>query len=291
MLENINTEKRNPKSMTLDTMSVSDAVQLMIDEEQNVIKALESQKDNICRVIETTSQVLADGGRIIYMGAGTSGRLGILDAVECSPTFGVDYNTVVGLIAGGENAFIKAQEGAEDSFESAIADLQSINLSRKDVVIGIAASGRTPYVIGGLRYARELGAETVAISCCHNAKISQEAKLSIEAVSGAEVLTGSTRLKAGTTQKLILNMISTLSMRALGKIYQNLMIDVKSTNEKLVERAKRIIVDATGVDYQTAEKNYLKANASVKTAIVMILNDCSYDEALLILSKNQNFIR
>ena len=272
-------------------MSIDVAVELMINEEYNVIKALQHQKSKIVSVIDATSKTLVNGGRIIYIGAGTSGRVGILDAVECPPTFGVDYNTVVGLIAGGENAFIKAQEGAEDSFELAESDLKSISLTSKDIVIGLAASGRTPYVIGGLRYSKTIGAKTVAISCCQDSKISQEADMFVEAVSGAEVLTGSTRLKAGTTQKLILNMISTLSMRALGKIYQNLMVDVKPTNEKLVERAKNIIIEATGVDYTTAEKFYIIANQSVKVAIVMILNSCSYDDALIILNKNNSFIK
>jgi N-acetylmuramic acid 6-phosphate etherase len=291
MLDNISTEKRNVNSILLDTMSIDDAVELMIDEENNVIKALHCQKSKIVSVINETSRVLVNGGRIIYIGAGTSGRIGILDAVECPPTFGVDYNTVVGIIAGGENAFIKAQEGAEDSFELAEVDLQNISLTSKDIVVGLAASGRTPYVIGGLRYAKSIGSKTVAISCCNNAKISSEAEIFVEAVAGAEVLTGSTRLKAGTTQKLILNMISTLSMRSLGKIYQNLMVDVKSSNEKLIERAKQIIIDATGVEYAVAEKFYIKANQSVKVAIVMILNDCSYDNALLILTKNNSFIK
>ena len=291
MLDNISTEKRNIDSMLLDTMSVENAVELMIDEENNVIRALYSQKSKIIAIINETSQTLVNGGRIVYIGAGTSGRIGVLDAVECPPTFGVDYNIVVGLIAGGANAFVKAQEGAEDSFELAKTDLQNISLSAKDIVIGLAASGRTPYVIGGLRYAKTVGAKTVAISCCNNAKISSEAEIFVEAVAGPEVLTGSTRLKAGTTQKLILNMISTLSMRALGKIYQNLMVDVKSSNDKLVERAKNIIVDATGVEYVIAEKFYTKANHSVKVAIVMILNDCSYDDALIILENNNNFIK
>lgn len=290
MLEKINTERRNIRSMNLDSMSVLEAVKLMIDEEVNVIKALESQQVNISKAIEKASRALKNGGRIIYIGAGTSGRLGILDAVECPPTFGVDYNTVIGLIAGGEEAFIKAQEGVEDIAEAAEKDLKNINVNSKDVVIGLAASGRTPYVIGGLRYANSIGADTVAISCSGDAEISKEASLAIEAISGPEVLTGSTRLKAGTTQKLILNMISTLSMVSIGKVYQNLMVDVKPSNNKLVERAKRIIMEATGVGYSIAEEAYEKASKSVKTAIVMILNDCDYAQALAILSKNNNFI-
>ena len=244
ILENINTEKRNSNSTNLDTMPIDKAVNLMINEEYKVIEALKEQHTNIVEVIKLTSKTLQNGGRIIYIGAGTSGRLGILDAVECPPTFSVDYNTVVGLIAGGEEAFIKAKEGAEDNPSLANIDLENINLTSKDVLIGLAASGRTPYVIGALKYANSIGVKTVAISCTKQAKISKYADMVIEAVAGPEILTGSTRLKAGTTQKLILNMISTLSMVSIGKVYQNLMIDVKPTNKKLTERAKSIISEA-----------------------------------------------
>ncbi|MBY7734684.1 N-acetylmuramic acid 6-phosphate etherase [Francisella philomiragia] len=291
MLKNINTEKRNPRSFNLDSMSVQESVNLMIDEEYGVIEALKEQSLNIAKIVEVTSQALKKGGRVIYVGAGTSGRLGILDAVECPPTFSVDYNTIIGLIAGGEKAFIQAQEGAEDNPDFGKADLLRINLTAKDVVIGIAASGRTPYVIGALEYANSIGATTIAISCTKQAKISSYADYNVEAVPGPEVLTGSTRLKAGTTQKLILNIISTLSMVSVGKVYQNLMVDVKPTNEKLVERSKNIICEATGVDYVTAQDFYMKANKSVKVAIVMILNDCDYEQALAILKKNNNFIK
>ncbi|MBK2093228.1 N-acetylmuramic acid 6-phosphate etherase [Francisella philomiragia] len=291
MLKNINTEKRNPRSFNLDSMSVQESVNLMIDEEYGVIEALKEQSLSIAKIVEVTSQALKKGGRIIYVGAGTSGRLGILDAVECPPTFSVDYNTIIGLIAGGEKAFIQAQEGAEDNPDFGKEDLLKINLTAKDVVIGIAASGRTPYVIGALEYANSIDATTIAISCTKQAKISNYADYNIEAVPGPEVLTGSTRLKAGTTQKLILNIISTLSMVSVGKVYQNLMVDVKPTNEKLVERSKNIICEATGVDYVTAQDFYMKANKSVKVAIVMILNDCDYEQALAILKKNNNFIK
>ncbi|MBK2257823.1 N-acetylmuramic acid 6-phosphate etherase [Francisella philomiragia] len=291
MLKNINTEKRNPRSFNLDSMSVQESVNLMIDEEYGVIEALKEQSLSIAKIVEVTSQALKKGGRIIYVGAGTSGRLGILDAVECPPTFSVDYNTIIGLIAGGEKAFIQAQEGAEDNPDFGKEDLLKINLTAKDVVIGIAASGRTPYVIGALEYANSIDATTIAISCTKQAKISSYADYNVEAVPGPEVLTGSTRLKAGTTQKLILNIISTLSMVSVGKVYQNLMVDVKPTNEKLVERSKNIICEATGVDYVTAQDFYMKANKSVKVAIVMILNDCDYEQALAILKKNNNFIK
>ncbi len=290
-LNEINTELRNTKSMNLDSMSLSASVDLMIDEEYHVIESLKDQRENIVAVISKASDAMKINGRIIYVGAGTSGRLGVLDAVECMPTFGVDDNTVIGIMAGGEDAFIRAQEGAEDSLDSGEADLKKIRLTSSDIVIGIAASGRTPYVIGALKYANSFGATTASISCSKNSKISDYADISIEAVPGPEVLTGSTRLKAGTTQKLILNMISTLSMVSVGKVYRNLMVDVKSTNKKLVERSKLIISQATSVDYDMASRFYIKSNGSVKVAIVMILNDCEYDEAIAILNRNNNFIK
>ena len=272
-------------------MSTFDAVSLMINEEYNVIEALKEQKQNIIKAVDIVSEVLKENGRIIYIGAGTSGRIGLLDAVECPPTFGVDYNTVIGLIAGGEKAFIKAQENAEDSFENAQRDLQNINLTSKDIVIGIAASGRTPYVIGGLKFAKKMNCKTIAISCSKNAKISLEADMYIEAFAGAEILTGSTRLKSGTVQKIILNMISTLSMVKIGKVYKNYMIDLKPSNEKLVERSINIIMQVTDVDYNIAYEYFQKSNKSVKIAIVMILNNCNYKQAKNILIKNNNHIK
>ena len=228
---------------------------------------------------------------MIYVGAGTSGRLGILDAVECVPTFGVSPDLVQGFIAGGMKAFTVAVEGAEDSVYLGEEDMKSINLTENDTVIGIAASGRTPYVIGALNYARELNAKTAAISCNKNAEISKHAELVIEIETGPEVLTGSTRLKAGTAQKLVLNMISTASMIGIGKVYENLMVDVLSTNEKLTERSKRIIMEATEVDYETAATYYEKAQHHVKTAIVMILLECSYNEAVQKLTESNGFVR
>ncbi len=207
------------------------------------------------------------------MGAGTSGRLGVLDAAECVPTFGVEPEMVIGLIAGGEAAMTVAVEGAEDSLELGKEDLVNLGLTENDMVIGIAASGRTPYVIGGLDYARTIGATTATISCNKNAEISQHADYPIEVDAGPEFLTGSTRLKSGTAQKLILNMISTISMIGIGKVFNNLMVDVKPTNEKLIERSKRIIMQATEVDYQTAEKYFNEADKNVKLAIVMILTN------------------
>jgi N-acetylmuramic acid 6-phosphate etherase len=225
------------------------------------------------------------------MGAGTSGRLGVLDAVECPPTFGVAPEVVVGLIAGGEKAFVKAVEGAEDSRQLGHDDLVNIDLQKRDIVIGIAASGRTPYVLGGLAYAQEVGCHTVAISCNPGSAIGQAAELAIEVVPGPEVLTGSTRLKSGTCQKLILNMISTATMVGCGKAYQNLMVDVMQTNEKLIVRAQNIVMEATGCDRETATEKIAIAGGSAKTAITMILADCDLEEAQERLAKAKGHVR
>lgn len=284
------TEQRNPNSTNLDQMSVMEMLELMNDEDQNVLEAIQKVLPDVEQLIDAVIQSFKNGGRLIYMGAGTSGRLGILDAVECVPTFGTSPDQVVGLIAGGEKAIKDAVEGAEDSKELAHEDLEALNLNENDIVVGIAASGRTPYVIGGLEYAREKGATTGALSNNENTKISALADYSIEIITGPEVLTGSTRLKAGTSQKLVLNMISTISMVKTGKAYGNLMIDVQATNEKLVERSKRIIVEATGVEYEVAEKAYEEAG-SVKTAIVMILAEATKEEAEQTLSETNGFVR
>lgn len=284
------TEQRNPNSTNLDQMSVMEMLELMNDEDQNVLEAIQKVLPDVEQLIDAVIQSFKNGGRLIYMGAGTSGRLGILDAVECVPTFGTSPDQVVGLIAGGEKAIKDAVEGAEDSKELAHEDLEALNLNENDIVVGIAASGRTPYVIGGLEYAREKGATTGALSNNENTKISALADYSIEIITGPEVLTGSTRLKAGTSQKLVLNMISTISMVKTGKAYGNLMIDVQATNEKLVDRSKRIIVEATGVEYEVAEKAYEEAG-SVKTAIVMILAEATKEEAEQTLSETNGFVR
>ena len=259
MLENLSTEHRNEKTMKLDEMSIKEVLQSMNEEDRTVALAVEKEIEQIEKVVQTVIKSFEEEGRLIYIGAGTSGRLGILDAVECPPTFGTDDKMVQGFIAGGLKAFTKAVEGAEDREELAEEDLKSIGLNEKDTVIGIAASGRTPYVIGGLKYAQSVGASTASISCNKNAEISKYANLNVEVETGAEILTGSTRLKAGTAQKLVLNMISTASMIGVGKVYKNLMVDVQSTNEKLVERSKRIIVEATGASYEVAAEYYEKA--------------------------------
>lgn len=291
MLENLSTEHRNEKTMNLDEMTIKEVLQSMNQEDQTVALAVENEIEVIEKVVQTVIKSFEEEGRLIYIGAGTSGRLGILDAVECPPTFGTDDKMVQGFIAGGLKAFTKAIEGAEDREELAEEDLKSIGLNEKDTVIGIAASGRTPYVIGGLKYANRVGASTASVSCNKNAVISKYAKLNVEVETGAEILTGSTRLKAGTAQKLVLNMISTASMIGVGKIYKNLMVDVQSTNEKLVERSKRIIVEATGVSYEVAAEYYEKAERNVKVAIVMILLQCEYEEALEKLKEAKGFVR
>ncbi|OIN65976.1 N-acetylmuramic acid 6-phosphate etherase [Exiguobacterium sp. KRL4] len=291
MLEKLATERRNEKTMRLDDMSVEDMLTVMNAEDQTVAAVIQQEIPVIKQVIDRVIQSFQAGGRLIYIGAGTSGRLGVLDAAECVPTFGVSPDMVVGLIAGGERALIKAVEGAEDSKTLAVEDLRALQLTANDTVIGIAASGRTPYVIGGLDYAREVGATTAALSCNKQAAISEHADFRIEVETGPEVLTGSTRLKAGTAQKLVLNMISTAAMIGVGKVYQNLMVDVQSTNEKLEIRAKRMIVEATGVDLETAARYFTSANGHVKTAIVMILADVSYTEAVERLQRAHGFVR
>ncbi|WP_086312896.1 N-acetylmuramic acid 6-phosphate etherase 2 [Enterococcus sp. 7F3_DIV0205] len=290
-LEKLTTERRNQETMNLDELSIKEALEKMNQEDQKVALAVKEALPQIEPVIQSIIDSFNRGGRLIYMGAGTSGRLGVLDAAECVPTFGVDPTMVQGLIAGGQTAMTVAVEGAEDSRELGQQDLVDSGLTDKDVVIGIAASGRTPYVIGGLVYADSIGAATVSISCNKEAEISQYAQMPIEVDAGPEFLTGSTRLKSGTAQKLILNMISTISMIGIGKVYNNLMVDVKPTNEKLVERSKRIIMEATNCDYETATAYFVKADENVKLAIVMILTNTSKEEASEKLIKGNNFIK
>ena len=278
-LEKMTTEARNPRTMSLDQMSTLEIVTAMNNEDSGVPVAVNQVLPQIAQAAQWAELALSNNGRLIYIGAGTSGRLGVLDAVECPPTFGVAPEIVVGLIAGGEKAFVKAVEGAEDSRELGRNDLKNIGLNQKDIVIGIAASGRTPYVLGGLEYANGIGCKTVGISCNKGSAVGKAAQLAIEVEVGPEVLTGSTRLKAGTAQKLVLNMISTASMVRSGKAYQNLMVDVVQTNEKLRVRAENIVIEATGVERSQARRSIDEANGSVKTAITMILAGCSAEEA------------
>ncbi|MGX7108099.1 N-acetylmuramic acid 6-phosphate etherase [Facklamia miroungae] len=290
-LDRLSTETRNKNTLNLDQMETLEIIQKMNQEDRKISLAIENQLPKIAEVIHAVVESFNRGGRLIYFGAGTSGRLGVLDAAECVPTFGVSPEMVVGLIAGGDKAMLKAVEGAEDSKDLAKEELKSINLNEKDTVVGIAASGRTPYVIGGLEYARQVGAYRATLACNKEAEISNYSQTAIEIVVGPEILTGSTRLKAGTAQKLVLNMISTAAMVGIGKVYQNLMVDVQPTNQKLIERAKRIIMQATDVDYETAEKFFNLADYDVKTAIVMILTESDKEKAKDLLKNNDGFVR
>jgi len=284
-------ESRNPATMALDTLSTLEMVSLLNQEDNKVPAAIALVLPQIAEAVDLAATSLNAGGRLIYLGAGTSGRLGVLDASECPPTFGVPHGLVVGLIAGGPGALLKAVEGAEDDLQLGVTDLQALSLTATDTVVGLAASGRTPYVIGALRYARQLGCATVAISCNPDSPIAQEAQVAISPVVGPEALTGSTRLKSGTAQKLVLNMISTAAMVKFGKVYQNLMVDVKATNIKLVDRACRIVVEATGASREAAEAALAQTDYEVKPAILMILSEISAAEAQQKLQKHNGFLR
>lgn len=278
-ITNLDTEKRNPKTLEIDKLNTMDMLKLINDEDKQVAIAIEKVLPSIAAAVDIIARQLSNGGRLIYCGAGTSGRLGVLDAVECPPTFSVGYDVVMANMAGGAGAFVKAKEGAEDDESLGAADLQAINFSDKDVLVGIAASGRTPYVIGALKYAGSISAPTIALSCVNNAKISEYADINIAPTPGAEVITGSTRLKSGTAQKMVLNMLSTAAMIKLGKTYGNLMVDLKATNQKLVERAKNIVCEATGVSKEKAAEALEICEFSAKTAITMILADTEYKTA------------
>ncbi|WP_327099191.1 N-acetylmuramic acid 6-phosphate etherase [Nocardia vinacea] len=279
----LTTEASNPRTSALDSMPIEELLRTMNAEDVGVASAVAQAIPEIARAVELIVAARRRGGRLIYVGAGTSGRLGMLDAVECPPTFGTDPGEVLGIIAGGPDAFLRAVEGAEDDPALAVADLSTIALTGDDVVVALAASGRTPYAVGALRYGRSVGAATVAISCNRNAEASAYADVGIEVETGPEVLTGSTRLKAGTAQKMVCNMLSTAAMVRAGKVYGNLMVDVKPTNAKLVDRARRIVAEATGVDPATAAALLGAADGHVKTAIVMRLAgvDASAARALL----------
>ena len=279
-LSGMTTETRNPRTMQLDQMSPLEIVTVMNEEDARVPLAIAKCLPQIAQAVTWAAESFEKGGRLFYMGAGTSGRLGVLDAAECPPTFGVPKEMVVGLIAGGEKAFIEAVE-----------DLKAHGLTANDLVVGIAASGRTPYVLGGLDYAKSVGCHTAAIACNIGSAIGKAAELAIEVNCGPEVLTGSTRLKSGTAQKLILNMISTGSMVRTGKAYQNLMVDVQQTNEKLHTRAENIVIDATGVEREKARAAIDAAGGSVKTAITMLLADCDAAEAARRLEKARGHVR
>ncbi|HDL6964416.1 TPA: N-acetylmuramic acid 6-phosphate etherase [Yersinia enterocolitica] len=284
-------ESRNPATMDLDTLSTLEMLTRINDEDRKVPEAIRLVIPQIAQAVDLAAKALRDGGRLIYLGAGTSGRLGVLDASECPPTFGVPHGRIIGLIAGGPGALLKAVEGAEDDASLGERDLRDLLLTATDMVVGLAASGRTPYVIGALRFARQLGCPTAAISCNPDSPIAQEVLVAISPVVGPEALTGSTRMKSGTAQKLVLNMLSTGAMVKLGKVYQNLMVDVKATNVKLVDRACRIVVEATGASRAEAENALSQTEFEVKPAILMILKGVSAEQARLDLQQHNGYLR
>ena len=286
-LSTLITEQRNPNSMHVDSLSALEIVQLMNEEDKQVPLAIEKCLPQIAQAGERIVAVFQQGGRLVYIGAGTSGRLGVLDASECPPTFGVSPEMVKGIIAGGERALRHPIEGAEDSKAQAVVDLQTIQFSSKDVLVGIAASGRTPYVIGALEYAKSLGSVTVSISSNPNSAMANIVDIAIDTVVGPEVLTGSSRLKSGTAQKLVLNMLTTASMILMGKCYQNLMVDVQASNEKLKTRAIRIVMQATDCDKALAEETLKQADQNAKLAIMMILSGLDRAQAEALLEKHQ----
>jgi len=289
VINHLGTEKRNEKTLNIDLLTIKEALEIMHEEDMNVYKAIESALPAIEQLIEQTIIAYKNGGRIIYIGAGTSGRLGMMDAVEVVPTFHSEQ--FIGLIAGGEKAFVRAVEGAEDNPELCKNDLINIGFNKNDFLIGMAASGRTPYVIGGLDYAKSIGAKTGCICCNINTEIGRHCDYPIELTAGPEVITGSTRLKSGTCQKIICNMISTITMVGVGKVYGNLMVDVMSTNEKLVERCRKIVMEATGCQYEEADEALKQTNNNCKVAIIMIMLHISKQEAEEKLKLADGYVR
>jgi N-acetylmuramic acid 6-phosphate etherase len=283
------TEQENPNTKNIDQVSTLEAIRLINDEDKKVASAVEKVLPEIAASVDKIVERLRAGGRLFYVGTGTSGRLGVLDASEIPPTYGVSYDLVQGIIAGGYDALYKATEASEDNREAGKTDLQNRGLNEKDAVIGIAASGRTPYTIGALDFARETGCFTASISCVPDSLITKSAEISIVAVVGAEAITGSTRMKAGTAQKLILNMISTAAMIRLGYVKGNRMTNVKSSNIKLRERSARILMSETGLDETSAQNLLTEANYDLRAAIVMHKAGVSRETAETALAEN-NFV-
>lgn len=290
-LSNLVTESRNHNSENIDTLSTFDMLKVINNEDKKVPLAVEKALPEIAQLVDKVAIAFSQGGRLIYCGAGTSGRLGILDASECPPTYGTPHDMVIGLIAGGHKAILQAVENAEDNIQLGEQDLRQLNFNEKDVLVGIAASGRTPYVIGALNYAKSLGATTGAIGCNPESPIAQIADIAITPIVGAEVVTGSSRMKAGTAQKLILNMITTAAMIKIGKVFGNLMVDVEATNAKLVERQVRIVMQATECERAIAEQALSQCQRHCKTAILMILANVDAQQAAQMLNQNKGFIR
>ncbi len=290
-LQSIATEDQNPDTLDIDILPTLDVVKKINNEDKKVAFAVEKVLPEIAKAVDEIVKAFKKGGRLIYIGAGTSGRLGVLDAVECPPTFSVSDKEVIGIIAGGEKAIYKAVEGAEDNPKLAIEDLTKVNFSSQDVLVGIAASGRTPYVIAAMKYAKQQNAVVVGVSCSPKQIVASLADINICVPVGAEALTGSTRMKSGTAQKMVLNILSTASMIRSGKSYRNLMVDVNASNEKLYARSVRIVMQATGCDYLQAKLALERANSSAKLAILLILTNAEVDEAKKMLAKSSGFLR
>jgi N-acetylmuramic acid 6-phosphate etherase len=291
-ISKLHTEQRNKNSMDIDVRTTSEILKIINNEDKTVPLAVGNELPYIEQAVELIVTALKNGGRLLYFGAGTSGRIGVVDAAECPPTFGTPPDLIQGFIAGGKEAMFRAQEGAEDFEENGAKDVIKAKVKSKDVVCGIAASRRTPYVIGAVKKAKELGAKTIFITCNPRDEFNiKEADIAICPYVGPEVIMGSTRMKSGTAQKLVLNMLTTASMIRLGKIYENMMIDLQMTNKKLVERSKRIVMTITGVSYEKAADILKKANGHVKTALVMIKANVSATEARTRLKKADGFVR
>ena len=286
------TEQRNPNSLGIDSKSTAEIIRIFNREDRKALESVEKEAVNIEKSIEIIVNVFRNEGRLFYVGAGTSGRLGVIDSAECPPTFGTDPSLVQGIIAGGDAALRRSVEGAEDHPEDGAAAIRAHGVTARDVVMGITTSGRTPYVTGAVQEAHRIGARTIFFSCNPPSEtLNQFVDVFITPIVGAEIITGSTRLKAGTATKLTLNILTTVAMIKWGKVYNNLMVDVQAWNTKLVDRAKRIIAKITGVDYNTAGEFLNKANSSVKVAIVMIEQNVDVDEAIRLLEKNDGFLR
>lgn len=290
-LAKLTTESRNENTLNIDSVSTLEMVKLINEEDKKVPYAIEKELESIAKAVDVTAERLSKGGRLIYIGAGTSGRIGILDASECPPTYGVSPELVQGIIAGGNTAIFKAIEGAEDNPELGKQDLIDKKLTKNDVICGIAASGRTPYVIGAMKYAKEIGAAVLCITMNKDSEMASIADVPISVTVGPEAIMGSTRMKAGTAQKLIANMISTGTMIKLGKVYGNLMVDVKASNEKLYTRAKRIVMLATEAEEALAEKVLVETNYDVKLSILMITTGLQMSEAEKLLNDNKGYVR
>ncbi len=289
-LSAIKTEMRNENSMQIHKMSTIDILKVINSEDKKVALAVEEQLPQIQKAVDVIYDKLHEGGRLIYCGCGTSGRLGVLDAVECPPTYNTDYEMVQAVMAGGEKAFVRAVEGAEDNVEMGAEDLKNINLTSNDVLVGLSASGRTPYVLGAMAYAKSIGAAVISVTCCPQSEMDIKADIGIAVYCGPEVVTGSTRMKSGTAQKLVLNMLSTAVMIKLGKVYENLMVDVKATNKKLVERTIKIVCEATSAPREKVIETLAKCGQSAKTAIVMLLLEVDSEKASELIKKADGHI-